>query len=640
MPFRIASCFLREFQRFSESVSVYDGVERTVKRACELRIPWPVLFHLLMRGEKFVFSPSRFPPFKSLLQSLNQFDRSVCIQFMFRDQPQRPMPPVYAPNTQFRPDAPEPWLRSLLVRLRGEVVHCWREGANSFTKRSNELYVDRVAKRIMSCNGWSAVRSDKDSSFVLVSRDGHRAECQRIVNSPDFEDPISGEQALTKSRTVVALYREYVMQLTRSDIPEMDLEAIKLRRFLFSAMGPLGYGGSAPPNPERPIVAAKLNYNLKTHKQPVEPRELEDNSANVTAPGAKLIGVFLRKFLTTDCPWVMPDSRTFLKGIELGAFRVPQGYTVIALDVKKFYPSVPREPAKHSVREAFTALDLAPIVLHPLAQLSNVLMDNQWVSFEENLFRRRQGVSMGGACSAEWADTHLAVTGDQVFLRSTFPGQALWYVRFRDDALWCIPVQWTRDDITRHAEDFTAESGGLQLDIQFPEGNKINWLDLTLSWGNPDGSLVSTLYRKPTYSGMYVAWDSAHSRSVFPAWVTAEVTRLATNCTMLQDAEASALKFAKYLLMRGYPQWEQHIIKLVRRAHERRRFELLKPLVVKHTPIPLVLPHCFPFVGPDIKHTAARFRDTLDVLWPGHPRFLIAWSNPSQHLYLKVRKYK
>lgn len=142
VPFRIASCFVSNFPKFARSVSVYDGELRTVRQASELHIAWPVLFHLLMRGEKFVFQTSRFPSLASLHNNFSKFDRAVCIQHMFRGRDSGPMPPVYAPNTSFHPDPAPTWLRSLLDRFRGEIEDCWFTGLNSGFARTNELYVD------------------------------------------------------------------------------------------------------------------------------------------------------------------------------------------------------------------------------------------------------------------------------------------------------------------------------------------------------------------------------------------------------------------------------------------------------------------------------------------------------------------
>jgi hypothetical protein len=247
---------------------------------------------------------------------------------------------------------------------------------------------------------------------------------------------------------------------------------------------------------------------------------------------------------------------------------------------------------------------------------------------------------MGGSCSAEWADNHLAHQGDDVFLRSVGAGMTRWYVRFRDDALWCVPVDWVEADVEPFMQRFSHESGGLQLEAQFPAENSINWLDLTISWNTADGKPHTALYRKETYSGLYVAFDSGHARQVFPAWVKAEAGRISTNSTCRRDALRAGFNFAVKLQHRGYPDWRVQLDRVIRCAHAKRRSQLLTPPRTRTTPLPLVLPFCHPFTSSASRRAIRDFRRRLELLWPDHPRVVLAWANPNKHLYLRVRNYE
>lgn len=624
MPHKQLCAFVCESSTIAGKVFVYDGATQRAVSAAQAKVPWPIVYHLAARGEKFVFQLQRPPARAQLSEATDRFARSARTIFQFRNTTSTP-PLVHAPSTTWRPDQGPRWLEDSLKLLTHRVLSGFDAALDRMSKRkTNLLLIDRVARSLMVSKGWSAVRSDKDGAFVLVPVQGHKEELRRVVSTADFDPPLQTPQFDVINQACVSTYNALSLRASTHPLPDFGLTQLPLRRYLLSSTSSK--------------VCSKLFYNLKTHKRPIAPRELEDNSNNAMAPGAKLLGKLMRLAIKRDCDWVLPDSREFVKRAFSGVYVVPPGFRIVALDVVKFYPSVRHHSAQTAAEAMLRSMNLPQPVQEALSAMNQLLLNHQWIELDSVFYRRNSGVSMGGACSSEWADGHLALTGDFAFRQAVEQGRALWYARFRDDALICIREGLDLDRFHADMHLFTMLSG-LRLELSIPEQNHVTWLDLDIYWGFPNAEIRTELHVKASHLGLYVSFDSGHHALVFNSWVESEVRRFVINCTSLDKAVSATESLCHAVEKRGYPDRRSELVALAKDLHSKRRDLIYKHREATVQPLPLCLPVDEAILGSGIQGAMRAFRRTMKLMWPMAPRVVLAWKNPSKHLFLKVRKY-
>ena len=177
-------------------------------------------------------------------------------------------------------------------------------GLAAAKQRGNWTPLDCLAFQKMKQLGWSAVKSDKDSSFVLLKVSDREAELRRLLRDPEhFELAATTPAELFRlDRTVLAAYKAAVGEVLRCKAwTDLAGGRERLQRFLLSR--------AKPPY----SCTSRLEFNLKTHKRPIVPRELEGAQRNYLQPGQKFCSFVLRRLLARSAPWVVQDGAEFVR---------------------------------------------------------------------------------------------------------------------------------------------------------------------------------------------------------------------------------------------------------------------------------------------------------------------------------------
>ena len=135
------------------------------------------------------------------------------------------------------------------------------------------------------------------------------------------------------------------------------------------------------------------------------------------------------------------------------------------------------------------------------------------------------------------------------------------------------PSLWKRfvDDTfvileTTHKEEFFQQINGIEKKIQFTVENtradgSLPFLD-TVVTAKEDGSLSTSIYRKPTHTNQYLQWDSHHSIANKYSVINSLLHR-ATNICSNQDQLKEELTYVERALTAcKYPSWAIQRMKL------------------------------------------------------------------------------
>ena len=114
---------------------------------------------------------------------------------------------------------------------------------------------------------------------------------------------------------------------------------------------------------------------------------------------------------------------------------------------------------------------------------------------------------MGSPISAVIADLYMEAFEEQTL--ATAPKPPRKWKRYVDDT-FTVMKQHNADNFRSHLNQ---QHPSIRFTMETENNNKTAFLD-TLVTREPDGKLVSSVYRKPTHTDQYLAYDSHHPQSV------------------------------------------------------------------------------------------------------------------------------
>lgn len=201
------------------------------------------------------------------------------------------------------------------------------------------------------------------------------------------------------------------------------------------------------------------------------------------------------------------NSLEFINKIK--AFFIPDGYTLISLDVQSLFTSIPKELIIDSLFNRISML-YSHCKIPPLDIIRCVeyLFDNTYLIFNNTIYKQIFGTPMGSPSSPVFAD--LVMTDLEVAclrkLKENFNCIPLFYFRYVDDTIMCIK----NSDINIVLDTFNQYNMNLKFTHELPNDGQISFLDTKVSINN--NKIISNWYTKPTSSGRFINFNSNHPK--------------------------------------------------------------------------------------------------------------------------------
>ena len=598
------------------------------------KLPWPVVALLAGRGEKCILRGDALPRLQHLEQALEDLKHRLRTAYLFRDQEEDASfnPRLHARNDTWQPPRfadLENHLENLHLFLRNNFLDFLDKPENNFKHTGNLTDLDRLGLQLLGKLNLTAVRSDKDHAFVVLKQEDKLALQRQVLSNSDEFEPFATWNGWEEEKAT------FFLNLCRNAASK-TAKPTALFRFLSSGLTQQVRGlWTFERKSTRPSLTATLELNLKTHKSPPQPRELENHRPSFLRPAQLYVGSRLREVLWSNFPWLLQDSRHLVRLLTDGTLVVPPGFALYTADVKRFYPSCEQGELHH------TFLHLTGD--KEAADLADFLLKHQLLADPRSgeVFARHKGAGMGLGCSGELCDANTALRNDGAFLCRQDGLNLLWYVRYRDDGLFCGRNNLSEAYFDDLAADFSRRGSNLQLDLACSEGST-HWLDLELTAHTHLSPLVHTkTYQKPTNKGGYLSGLSYHSKATLKGWAEAELRRYARNSTDLKDALACARKLELALEMRHYNPEDLHFEGRLR-ALWAQRGELLAEQQGHAQSLqrqaPLVLRHHRVWEQLGFGALVRQHQHNLDLAFGGQaPKLFAAYKKAGPHLYVKVR---
>ena len=303
------------------------------------------------------------------------------------------------------------------------------------------------------------------------------------------------------------------------------------------------------------VRTQELYFMRKVHKHPHQIRPIVSCSSG---PTEKLSG-YLCSLLTPhldQAPSLIKNSQQVVRMLENLDLSTNSDITLVILDVKSLYLSIPQGPAIEMVLQRI-------IPTHPPTSKQNdfknmardllkvVIKDNTF-RFNNRFYDQVRGVAMGTKCAPPFANLFLAVLEERALESWKGPPPKLW-LRFLDDIL----MLWTGNQ--QLLLEFMAHLNNQMSSIKFTHQQSqecITFLDLQIHKGSrfrKSAKLDLKLHIKGINPQNFLHFSSCHPSNTFTTIIKGEILR-ALRCTSDSETFSEIVdQLHARFMARGYP---------------------------------------------------------------------------------------
>ncbi|XP_078377337.1 uncharacterized protein LOC144660252 [Oculina patagonica] len=324
--------------------------------------------------------------------------------------------------------------------------------------------------------------ADKGRASVVLDTETYRTKMSTLIENGPYQllnkDPTD---RLTRKLT------EKLLTLKRSgDISEPVYNKIRPRH----KQPPRIYGLPKIHKadvPLRPIVSCvnTFAYDLSAHL------------ANILSP------------LTGNSDFAVTNSAHFVSTINSETNL--DNEIMVSFDVESLFTNVPIDGA---VQAALRKLENDPSLadrttLTPaqIADLLNFVLRSTYFQYNGSIYEQQEGAAMGSPVSAVVANLYMESFEEQAITSSSYKPK-IWK-RYVDDTFTILD----RGRVDSFLQHLNNQQPSIRFTMETENDCKIAFLDTTVS-REPDGRLTTSVYRKPTHTDQYLAYDSHHPQSV------------------------------------------------------------------------------------------------------------------------------
>ena len=292
-------------------------------------------------------------------------------------------------------------------------------------------------------------------------------------------------------------------------------------------------------------------YGLpKIHKQDTPLRPIVSSTGTVTYYTSKELARILKP-LVGKSQHHLQNTKDFIQQIK--DVKLQQDETIISYDVKALFTSVPIQPVLNIIKNRLEKdQQLQQRTSMSVSQITSLLeycLRRTYFVFQGEYYEQLEGAAMGSPLSPIIANMYMEEF--EIRALSTSPNPPTLWKRFVDDTF--VVIQ------TAHKNEFFHHINSLEDSIQFTAEDiqadgSLPFLDV-LATPQPDGTLSTSVYRKPTHTNQYLQWDSHHSIAAKYCVISTLYHRAKEVCHTNQQLKEEHDQIKQALTSCKYPYW-------------------------------------------------------------------------------------
>ena len=351
-------------------------------------------------------------------------------------------------------------------------------------------------------------------------------------------------------------------------------------------------------------------------------RPISSGTDSCTARLSEFVDSFL-KAAAQKIPSFIKDTTDLVQKIR--AYRFPtdtDDVHLATMDVVSLYPNINQEEGAEACKEYMDKRSNQNIASSLIKNLILIILRCNTLVFKNRFFHQIKGTAMGTSMAVNFANLFMGKFESEML--QSYADQfgkrpALW-LRYIDDVF----IVWigNAEDLKHFMNfcDHYASKHGYASTIRFkysPPSKSVNFLDTTITL-QPDGTLSTSLYSKPTAAHQYLHNKSYHVSHVTNSLPKSQFMRIRRICTFDHDFDHHSKQFVNFFVKRGYK--ESQVRKTREEVRRMNREDLLAPkppATTERTPLVITYHHKFTGIGRVLRrayqHMLAKHTDSAKV---------------------------
>ena len=360
--------------------------------------------------------------------------------------------------------------------------------------------------------------------MVVLNKEDYIMKAKHLLNQPTYkkmtEDPTSKQRAR-------------LIKLLRNIKAEGGITEEQYKK-----MYPTGAG------------APKFYGLPKIHKQDTPLRPIVSSTGTVSYNTSKELARILKP-LVGKSQHHLQNTKDFIQ--QLKEVKLQQDETIISYDVKALFTSVPIQPVLNIIKNRLEndqqLQQRTSMSVNQITSLLEYCLRSTYFVLQGEYYEQLEGAAMGSPLSPIIANIYMEEF--EIRALSTSPNPPTLWKRFVDDTF--VVIQ------TAHKEDFFHHINSLEDSIQFTAEDiqadrSLPFLDVLVT-PQPDGTLTTSVYRKPTHTNQYLQWHSHQSISAKYSVISTLYHRAKEVCHTNQQLKEEHEQIKQALTSGKYPYW-------------------------------------------------------------------------------------
>ena len=317
-----------------------------------------------------------------------------------------------------------------------------------------------------------------------------------------------------------------------------DLRGLKNDSFIDEATYKSLYASGSQPG---------LLYGLpKTHKQDVPLRPILSAINTFNYKLAKFLVPLLCSI--TSNQYTVKDSFSFAKEIANLSF---PNVTMASFDVKSLYTNIPLEETISICTSTLSkaplhSLHVLPHILHKL--LSFATKDSLFM-FNSHLYKQLDGIAMGSPLGPSLANAFLCFWEEKWLEECPDAFRPLYYRRYIDDTFILFKCP---SHVPLFLDFLNSRHPSIEFTVDIERNHSLSFLDVTVTHDS-SGKFSTSLYRKPTYTGLISLFSSFGPTFYKSNLISALVHRAWHLSSSYKNLDCELKFLAKLFNSNGYP---------------------------------------------------------------------------------------
>ena len=223
---------------------------------------------------------------------------------------------------------------------------------------------------------------------------------------------------------------------------------------------------------------------------------------------------------------------------------------MVSFDVESLFTNVPIDAAVEAALQKLendpNLADRTTLTPAQIADLLNFVLRSTYFQYNGSIYEQREGAAMGSPVSAVIANLYMESFEEQAIATSPYKPRV--WKRYVDDTFTVLD----RESVESFLQHLNNQQPSIRFTMETESGGKLAFLDTAVS-REPDGRLTTSVYRKPTHTDQYLAYDSHHPQSVKRGIVKCLYDRAKHIVTKPSVISKEKKHLSSVLVSNGYP---------------------------------------------------------------------------------------